>query len=1089
MRCSGCSGCRRRTRTIPSGRSAPRSGSRGRGRAAGARRQRPAPPGRDQHRRGARPARRGPGLGRAVPRRRHDQHRVPDPVGRAGDGRRRRSRDVRGDEGRLRVRGAPARDPQGQGRAGPRLPREGLARAPGRRPHPDARGPYVGREIDLALLKGLFDKSVAASSVQLVTVVGEPGIGKSRIVAELLAHAQIARPALDLAPGPLPAVRRRGDVLGPGRDRQGARRDPRDRRSRSRRCQDRRRGPRRARTATGSASASGRSSASMPRRRRARGAVHGLADVPRDRRRAHPDGPRVRGHPLGGRRDARVPRAPRRPGRGCPVARSSATARPELFERHATFAAGLPNVNRINLAPLSDAETGAARRAGSSAPSCPRCSGPDPRAGRGQPPLRRGVRPAAPDRDLLVETDGAVALRPGAEVPLPESIGALIAARLDTLPAERKAMLADAAVVGKVFWAGAVAAMGDRDLVEVTEAMRELARKELVRPARRSSMAGEAEYAFWHVLTRDVAYAPAPASVAGGRHVAAATWIEVEGRRAGRGHRRRPRPPLRDRPRARSAAGHAERGGSARRARAPVPESLAGERALGLDIAAALADLRARACPRPAGHPARAEVLLGLAAAAISVARFVEAKEALEDALALARERGDAAAESTALRILADVAFRLGDNARRGELVAEALAVLETLPLASSSSRRSPRRAPLTACRAIPKPDSTSPSARSRWPSSSTRAEHTTRGHSPGARSHAQQLGDERCLADYRLAIMLANQAGSGFTGSLELPQPGAALPLFEGPAEPSRSHGRGSPSLRRGDSSLLATWMRLGSLDNLVDAGRARRSPRRGDGLHQRLQGDDDVVDLVWARDSADANPRLARTGQPGCCTLDWLESRVRGLLQPQYIVSGLGAPPSLAPRSDRTITSSALLTEIEAYPGARNDATYVPLLPGDGANRARDRQPRTRRTARADVEARTPYAEHAHVAANAALAEAHGHHQTAANAYADAARRWGAFGVITEQAFALLGEGRCLLALGNPTRLIRSSARRAASSSGSARPRRSPRSTRCSRRSADGARCRRALGRERCRLQTSTRARARPLPERGTRRGVAQW
>ena len=48
--------------------------------------------------------------------------------------------------------------------------------------------PFVGREIDLALLKGLFDKTVAASSVQLVTVVGEPGLGKSRLVAELGAH-------------------------------------------------------------------------------------------------------------------------------------------------------------------------------------------------------------------------------------------------------------------------------------------------------------------------------------------------------------------------------------------------------------------------------------------------------------------------------------------------------------------------------------------------------------------------------------------------------------------------------------------------------------------------------------------------------------------------------------------------------------------------------------------------------------------------------------------------------------------------------------------------------------------------------------
>ena len=45
--------------------------------------------------------------------------------------------------------------------------------------------PFIGREIDLALLKGVFEKTVASESVQLVTVVGEPGLGKSRIVAEL----------------------------------------------------------------------------------------------------------------------------------------------------------------------------------------------------------------------------------------------------------------------------------------------------------------------------------------------------------------------------------------------------------------------------------------------------------------------------------------------------------------------------------------------------------------------------------------------------------------------------------------------------------------------------------------------------------------------------------------------------------------------------------------------------------------------------------------------------------------------------------------------------------------------------------------
>ena len=55
--------------------------------------------------------------------------------------------------------------------------------------------PFIGREIDLALLKGIFDKTVAATSPQLVTVVGEPGLGKSRIVAELSVYVD-AKPEL-----------------------------------------------------------------------------------------------------------------------------------------------------------------------------------------------------------------------------------------------------------------------------------------------------------------------------------------------------------------------------------------------------------------------------------------------------------------------------------------------------------------------------------------------------------------------------------------------------------------------------------------------------------------------------------------------------------------------------------------------------------------------------------------------------------------------------------------------------------------------------------------------------------------------------
>ena len=66
----------------------------------------------------------------------------------------------------------------------------------------------------------------------------------------------------------------------------------------------------------------------------------------------------------------------------------------------------------------------------------------------------------------------------GQDVQVPESVQSLISARLDTLPAERKSLLQDASVLGKVFWAGAVAAMAGRDRHDVELALHELTRKE-----------------------------------------------------------------------------------------------------------------------------------------------------------------------------------------------------------------------------------------------------------------------------------------------------------------------------------------------------------------------------------------------------------------------------------------------------------------------------------------------------------------------------------------------------------------------------------------------------------------------------------
>jgi predicted ATPase len=192
------------------------------------------------------------------------------------------------------------------------------------------------------------------------------------------------------------------------------------------------------------------------------------------------------------------------------------TARPELYERHPGWAGGIRNATTVNLPPLSDRETAelVSHLVTTSVLGEELEERVLERAGGNPLYAEEFVRLLA-DRDL-----GA------GEMELPESLQALIAARLDTLGSDRKSLLQDAAVLGKVFWVGALAEIGGRDQGELELALHELARKELVRPARVSSMEGESEYSFWHVLVRDVAYGQIPRAERARRHGAAADWIE-----------------------------------------------------------------------------------------------------------------------------------------------------------------------------------------------------------------------------------------------------------------------------------------------------------------------------------------------------------------------------------------------------------------------------------------------------------------------------------------------------------------------------------------------------------------------------------
>jgi class 3 adenylate cyclase len=108
---------------------------------------------------------------------------------------------------------------------------------------------------------------------------------------------------------------------------------------------------------------------------------------------------------------------------------------------------------------------------------------------------------------------------------LPTSVRALVAARLDALPRAERALLIDASVVGKVFWEGALRAVNP-DNGDVTRLLEDLERRDLVRREQASMIEGEQQFAFTHVLIRDVAYDLLPRADRARRHGLVAEFFE-----------------------------------------------------------------------------------------------------------------------------------------------------------------------------------------------------------------------------------------------------------------------------------------------------------------------------------------------------------------------------------------------------------------------------------------------------------------------------------------------------------------------------------------------------------------------------------
>ena len=108
---------------------------------------------------------------------------------------------------------------------------------------------------------------------------------------------------------------------------------------------------------------------------------------------------------------------------------------------------------------------------------------------------------------------------------MPPTIQLLLAARLDRLEAEERAVIERAAVEGKVFHTGAVASLAPEGLrAQVRPRLLALARKELIRPDR-AEFAGEDAFRFRHMLIRDAAYQAMPKEQRAELHELFARWL------------------------------------------------------------------------------------------------------------------------------------------------------------------------------------------------------------------------------------------------------------------------------------------------------------------------------------------------------------------------------------------------------------------------------------------------------------------------------------------------------------------------------------------------------------------------------------
>ncbi len=189
-----------------------------------------------------------------------------------------------------------------------------------------------------------------------------------------------------------------------------------------------------------------------------------------------------------------------------------ALARPELLDARPTWGGGLRAQTTIPLEPLEPADAAAVAAA---------TLGTSPER---VATIQRLVEVAGGNPLFVEELAASVAEGAHDAEGLPSTVREAIASRIDILPPAERSVLLDASVIGKTFWRGVLSSMVEPTALD--EALDALEARDLIRHEPGSRVEGDREFSFKHVLIREVAYGTLPRAVRRERHAAVATHLE-----------------------------------------------------------------------------------------------------------------------------------------------------------------------------------------------------------------------------------------------------------------------------------------------------------------------------------------------------------------------------------------------------------------------------------------------------------------------------------------------------------------------------------------------------------------------------------